>query len=64
MISYVCVTGHVLYSKCNEKILISLCVSHSKKFPEISYAKSCVLNMAAVLTLLYQRKLLTTRYVS
>lgn len=46
------------------KILISLCVSHSKKFPEISYAKSCVLNMAAVLTLLYQRKLLTTRYVS
>lgn len=33
------------------------------KFQEISYAKSCVLNMAAVLILLYQRKLLTNYQV-
>lgn len=45
-----CVCGCVLYSKCIKKILISLYVSNSKKFQEISYAKSCVLNMAAVLT--------------
>lgn len=51
-----CDCGCVLYSECIKKILISLYVSNYNNFQEIPYAKSCALNMAAVLTLHYQRK--------
>lgn len=45
-----CDCGCVLYSECVKKIFISLCDSNYNNFQEIPYAKSCVLNMAAVLT--------------